>query len=70
MFIKEINDFFLQQFPLKHVFDGEFFRILDFGDDLFHFLWFEDGVGFDDGDGEGEVDLFMIEEWLIHGSYI
>jgi hypothetical protein len=55
---------------LKHVFDGEFFRILDFGDDLLHFLWFEDGVGFDDGDGEGEVDLFMIEEWLIHGSYI
>jgi len=70
MFIKPVYDLFLEQLSLKHIFYCEFFRIFDFCYDLLQFLWLEDGIRFDDGDGEGKIDLFGIEKGLVHGSYI
>ena len=66
VFVVEIGDLLFEKFPLEHIFDGQFFAIFDEVDDLLEFLWLEDGVGFDEGDCEGEVDLFGVEENLIH----
>ena len=71
MFVVQVDDFFLEELPLEHIFDGELFAILDEVDDLLQFLGLEDGVGFDDGHCEGEVHLFGVEEGLLHyRSYI
>ena len=66
MFVVEISDLLFEKFPLEHIFDGQLFAVFDEVDDLLEFLWLEDGVGLDEGDCEGEVDLFGVEENLVH----
>ncbi len=66
MFVEEVDDFLFEEFALEHIFDCEFFGVLYFGDYLFYFFGLEDGVWLDDGDGEGEVDLFGVEKGLLH----
>lgn len=62
MFIKKVFDFFFAKLPLEHILDGKLFGLFNEGKDFIEFCWFEDGVGFDDGDCIGEVLLFGVEQ--------
>lgn len=52
MLVIQIHDLFFEEFSLEHVFDGKFFGVLYFGDDLLQFLWLKHCIWFDYGDCE------------------
>ena len=66
VFVVQINDLLFEKLSLKHIFDTKLLTILDKIYDLLQLLRLEDGVGFDEGNCEGKVDLLSIEKNLIH----
>ena len=61
VFIEDVDDLFFEEFPLEHIFDGELFPVFDEVYDLLEFFGLEDCVRFDNGNCEGQVNLFGIE---------
>ena len=71
MLVEEVDNLLAEQLSLEHVLNDQFVGVFDEGGDLPESSVVEDGVGLDEGDCEGEVDLFGVEENLIHSlSYI
>lgn len=70
MFVKQIDDFLFQKFPLKHILDGQLIRTFDFCNYLFKFGRLKNSIRLDDGDSKREVDLFWIEKSLFHSEVI
>ena len=69
MAIEQVDHFLAYQLSLKHVFDGKLPRLFDGLDHYFQALLFQHGIGFDDCDGKGQVELFGVEKGFFHKLY-